>query len=1073
MNEAGEAIGFGDGGEAMAEAMAEAFGEAFGNAGEAMGEAGEAVGEAGEAVGEAAPAQARPSSAGPATPTRSPSEEEAAVRTPVVHSNSKATGASESQTATLASSPPSSASERASPDVLSIDARADGAAVAAVEEPPSKKPSDDVTKASSCDEGGGVRVGEGDDESPEAWAAEMGAVADGLDAAALVERGHHANQEGRYAEARGCFTRAFELDGKHSSLLSAANMALKLGDHDEALREYEALLLRADLPAAWRKLVAHKMQEGVARRSVRKIEAAAEDAERAEGERVAERRRREAEAGLRDALPRLFAPLDPPRLRAAVQAAKAIGAAPAEVAAAEAKLKQAADAATQALLQAMRPALFGPVRSAPLDAAINAAVRAGVHEGHVDGARTALAEVVEREEADARRRAEAKARADDERRRRLGEVARRRAEEEARREALELSRRVERARVRAEAEAREAAQREARQAAERAAEEAMVASVASEVARAVVEAAVVMNARELAALRVQSCARGKRGRLLAAEAEAEAAREAAASEAAAREAAAREVAWEAVEAAVEMAVVLVSREVAALCLQSSARAMQSERVAVAVAREAAAREAVAREAAAKQEAVAKEAAAAREAAAREEAAARAAAAAKEAAAKEAAAKQAAARQAVARQAAAREAAKQAATAREEAGREAAAKEVALVGEALMAAALARDDAARVPEPEPVTAAPPPPPPPVAAPPPPPIAGAPPAPPIAGGPLPPPPPIRSAPPPPPPPPIGRTQPPPPLAIRGGLVPPLPGASPARRATEGTLLSLATDGASSAKDGGAVLTKYRKLFDGARASDVRLVGALLADGMDVNLSGPRGATPLHIAARFGQLPMVELLLEHGADREARDEHGSTPADKARSVGKTSIALRLEQPPIDKATPTRAKVVGQVDAEEGVTMQGAAVGAQLEASASKQAEERRISDSQRLGARRSSTWGRLFASRLLLLGLVSLVLALAAARMQPAIVVGHVVGLGASSRDVAEREAPQWRPAWAAWRPLEAVAALRRGQRARRDAASQRLKRQQRRHKDGAGEDGRGADRYSYVWPWRRTVRIRIVR
>eukprot|EP00966_Prymnesium_polylepis_P221736 5129550-Prymnesium_polylepis.1 len=221
MNEAGEAIGFGDGGEAMAEAMAEAFGEAFGNAGEAMGEAGEAVGEAGEAVGEAAPAQARPSSAGPATPTRSPSEEEAAVRTPVVHSNSKATGASESQTATLASSPPSSASERASPDVLSIDARADGAAVAAVEEPPSKKPSDDVTKASSCDEGGGVRVGEGDDESPEAWAAEMGAVADGLDAAALVERGHHANQEGRYAEARECW-RAARCDSQNGRVLRAA-----------------------------------------------------------------------------------------------------------------------------------------------------------------------------------------------------------------------------------------------------------------------------------------------------------------------------------------------------------------------------------------------------------------------------------------------------------------------------------------------------------------------------------------------------------------------------------------------------------------------------------------------------------------------------------------------------------------------------------------------------------------------------------------------------------------------------------------------------------------------------------
>ena len=100
--------------------------------------------------------------------------------------------------------------------------------------------------------------------------------------------------------------------------------------------------------------------------------------------------------------------------------------------------------------------------------------------------------------------------------------------------------------------------------------------------------------------------------------------------------------------------------------------------------------------------------------------------------------------------------------------------------------------------------------------------------------------------------------------------------------------------SAQFSGVELTKYRMLFNGARAGDVGLVRGLLADGMDVNLSGPRGATPLHIAARFGQLQMVELLLAHGANRDACDERGSSPADKARAVGKTSIALRLAQPP-----------------------------------------------------------------------------------------------------------------------------------------------------------------------------------
>ena len=100
--------------------------------------------------------------------------------------------------------------------------------------------------------------------------------------------------------------------------------------------------------------------------------------------------------------------------------------------------------------------------------------------------------------------------------------------------------------------------------------------------------------------------------------------------------------------------------------------------------------------------------------------------------------------------------------------------------------------------------------------------------------------------------------------------------------------------SAQFSGPELTRYRMLFNGARAGDVGLVRELLKEGMDVNLSGPRGATPLHIAARFGQLQIVELLLSFGADRNARDERGSSPADKALTVGMKSIAEVLRQSP-----------------------------------------------------------------------------------------------------------------------------------------------------------------------------------
>ena len=37
---------------------------------------------------------------------------------------------------------------------------------------------------------------------------------------------------------------------------------------------------------------------------------------------------------------------------------------------------------------------------------------------------------------------------------------------------------------------------------------------------------------------------------------------------------------------------------------------------------------------------------------------------------------------------------------------------------------------------------------------------------------------------------------------------------------------------------------------------------------------GETPLHRAAAYGDEAMIRLLLEHGADREARDAHGDSP-------------------------------------------------------------------------------------------------------------------------------------------------------------------------------------------------------
>ncbi|HEY3233654.1 MAG TPA: ankyrin repeat domain-containing protein [Polyangiaceae bacterium] len=57
----------------------------------------------------------------------------------------------------------------------------------------------------------------------------------------------------------------------------------------------------------------------------------------------------------------------------------------------------------------------------------------------------------------------------------------------------------------------------------------------------------------------------------------------------------------------------------------------------------------------------------------------------------------------------------------------------------------------------------------------------------------------------------------------------------------------------------------LRHGARANDRRRLGVTAT-----------GATALHYAAKAGFLKTIEVLLEHGADPLARDDHGKTPLD-----------------------------------------------------------------------------------------------------------------------------------------------------------------------------------------------------
>ena len=68
-------------------------------------------------------------------------------------------------------------------------------------------------------------------------------------------------------------------------------------------------------------------------------------------------------------------------------------------------------------------------------------------------------------------------------------------------------------------------------------------------------------------------------------------------------------------------------------------------------------------------------------------------------------------------------------------------------------------------------------------------------------------------------------------------------------------------------------------------------LVESGADVNARQQQGFTPLHAAAQNGDEPAVRLLLERGADRSARAANDQTPLDLALQNGHGAVAAILE--------------------------------------------------------------------------------------------------------------------------------------------------------------------------------------
>jgi len=62
------------------------------------------------------------------------------------------------------------------------------------------------------------------------------------------------------------------------------------------------------------------------------------------------------------------------------------------------------------------------------------------------------------------------------------------------------------------------------------------------------------------------------------------------------------------------------------------------------------------------------------------------------------------------------------------------------------------------------------------------------------------------------------------------------------------------------------------------DLEAAQILIENGIDIQKHGEHGYTPLHTACQFGRKEIVELLLRHGADPDARTQ-GDLPFTVAR--------------------------------------------------------------------------------------------------------------------------------------------------------------------------------------------------
>jgi uncharacterized protein len=79
----------------------------------------------------------------------------------------------------------------------------------------------------------------------------------------------------------------------------------------------------------------------------------------------------------------------------------------------------------------------------------------------------------------------------------------------------------------------------------------------------------------------------------------------------------------------------------------------------------------------------------------------------------------------------------------------------------------------------------------------------------------------------------------------------------------------------------------LHAAAASQSVAITQMLLQHGADANARQNGGFTPLHSAAQNGQIDLIKLLLEHGAQPDVKADDGKTPLDLAEEYNHSEAA------------------------------------------------------------------------------------------------------------------------------------------------------------------------------------------